>query len=79
MLMKFKGLKSAKRFKAMQPAKDNPCYLAIYEFASAEDAQALQKSPEMAAVQAEMKQSWKEGGMGVKWAAPYEVLGEWRK
>ena len=79
MLMKFKGLKGVKRCKALQPPKENPVYLALYEFDSLKDVEAFGKSPEMAAARDEMKESWKEGGLQIKWAAPYELLGEWHK
>lgn len=79
MLMKYKGIKAVKRIKAVQPGKDAPVYLALYEYDSIQDVEAMQKSPEMAAVQDEMKGTWKDGGFQIKWRGAYEILGEWKQ
>jgi heme-degrading monooxygenase HmoA len=79
MLFKYKGMKSIKRYKVLQPGANYPAYMAIYEYASLEDMVAFQKSPEMAAARDEMKGTWKDGGWEMKWAAGYELLREWNR
>lgn len=77
MLKKYKKMKSVKRLKAMQPGDKYPVYMALYEYDSAEDMAGLGQSPEMAAVREEMKETWKDGGWEMKWAATYELIEEW--
>jgi antibiotic biosynthesis monooxygenase (ABM) superfamily enzyme len=77
MLKKFKRMKSVKRCRALQEGTNYPTYLAIYEFENAKDLAAFRNSPEMAAARDEMKETWKDGGWEIKWAAPYQLHKEW--
>ena len=77
MLLKFKGVKGASRYKQVGENKEHPTYLAFYEFENAEALEALHKSPEFAAAMEEMKETWKDGGLELKWAVPYEHIKTW--
>ena len=72
MLLKFKGLKKATRYKILKPREDYPEYVAIYEFESREAFEDYEKSPEMSAAIAEMKETWKDGGWEMVWRVQYE-------
>jgi antibiotic biosynthesis monooxygenase (ABM) superfamily enzyme len=75
MLMKIKGLKAVTRYKLANEDKNAATYITIYQFDSREDLDAYNKSPVLAEVREEMKQSWPDAGCWtVAWRAPYEEL-----
>jgi heme-degrading monooxygenase HmoA len=74
MLLKFKGLKKATRFKILKPREDYPEYVAIYEFESRQAFEDYEKSPELSAAMAEMKETWKDGGWEMVWRVQYEQI-----
>jgi len=77
--LKFKGMKGATRCKIANAAPEYPTYITIYEFESRKAFEDYGKSPELAAMLAEMKETWKDGGFDVVWRVQYEVLKTWRK
>ncbi len=77
LLLKFKGLKKATRYKILKPAEAYPEYLAIFEFADKEAFEAYENSPELAAAVAEMHETWKEGGWDRMWRVQYEFVKTW--
>jgi antibiotic biosynthesis monooxygenase (ABM) superfamily enzyme len=76
--LKFSGLLSVARYKLAGTADRQARYLAVYEFASREDLEKFSNSPEVAAARAEMRQTWGEKGIDIKWRAPYELLRRWQ-
>jgi uncharacterized protein (TIGR02118 family) len=76
MLLKFKGLKGAARYKVIGDPSDAPRYMALYKFGSAKDFADFQKSPELAAAVKEMGESW---GNNVELTSrvQYELIKEW--
>ena len=78
-LLEFGGLLSVARYKLASAADGQARYLAIYEFASREDYEAFTRSPEVATARAEMRQTWGEKGLDVKWRAQYELLRMWQR
>jgi quinol monooxygenase YgiN len=80
LLLKFKGLKSVTRYKLATDDKNAAYYLAVQEFGSKEDLDAYNKSPELAAVRAEMKQSWPDPACWeITSRATYEKLDSFKK
>jgi antibiotic biosynthesis monooxygenase (ABM) superfamily enzyme len=77
LILRFKGIRAAKKCKIVNPTPEYPTYLAIYEFENREAFQKYLKSPELAAVLAEMKETWKEPGHEVVWRVQYEVSRSW--
>ncbi len=77
-LLKFDGLLSVSRYKLAGDIKGQARYLAVYEFDSEEAVERFSTSPEIAAARAEMKQTWGEKGIDIKWWAPYELLRRWQ-
>jgi len=74
LLLRFSKLKSISRYQLAGPVENWPRYLGTYEF---EDMQAVKEyliSSEFKAAEEEMKQTWKVGGIQVKWQAHYEFL-----
>ena len=76
MLMKYKGIKKVTRYKMIEDKAKKPKYLAVYEFDTKEDLDALMKSPEFKAAIEEMQGTWK-GDNFLKWAAAYEPIKTW--
>ena len=75
MLMKFRGVKKASRYRSTDDNDKSPRYLAVYEFDSKEDLDAFANSPEAAAARDERKISWPNPDSGqVTWAARYEEI-----
>ena len=56
-----------------------PKALAIMEFESVEAVQRYESSPERAEALEETKETWKDGGMSVKWRVQYQTVDTWRK
>ena len=79
LLLKFKGLKGASRYKQLGENKEQATYLAFYEFENKEALDALHQSPEFAVAMEDMKETWKDGGFELKWAAPYERVKTWER
>jgi uncharacterized protein (DUF1330 family) len=79
MLLKFKGLKRASRYKQLGENKEQATYLAFYEFENKDALDALHASPEFAAAMEEMKETWKDGGFESKWVVPYEHIKTWER
>lgn len=74
MLLKFKGLKSAVRYKILYPSDEYPRYITQYEFESKEAFEAYEVSFELAAARGEMAQSWKQGELEMKWRVQYQLI-----
>ena len=76
MLLKFKGLKGAARYKITSDSGEYPTYLAIYQYESQQAYEASRHSPELAAALEEMKGSW-PGGLDTKWRVQYQLIKNW--
>jgi hypothetical protein len=74
MLMKFRGLKSATRFKRLYPGDEYPLYITQFVFESKEAFEAYEKSPELAVAMEETKQFWKPGERERTWRVQYQVI-----
>ncbi|OGO21850.1 MAG: hypothetical protein A2Z28_01845 [Chloroflexi bacterium RBG_16_51_9] len=79
MIMKFKGVSEVTRYKLPKDSEEYPKYLAIYTFDNADAFKAFGTCPEMAAVQAEMKETWKDGMFTIKWRVQYETIQNWKR
>ena len=79
MILKSPWIKGATRYKVVTQSPDCPKYLAIYEFEDKQKMDAHDKSPEMAAAIAELRQSWKGDDMKIIWRIQYESTKTWRK
>ena len=79
LLFKYKGMKRVSRYQVMGETKDVPQYLAFYEFESKEALENLPKSPEFAVALEEMQDTWKDGGLDIKWMASYEPIKTWER
>jgi uncharacterized protein (TIGR02118 family) len=78
MLLKYKGIVGAARYKIIDPSSSQPKYIALYRYASVKDLEGLNKSPELQAALKEMKESWGDG-IEVKFVSNYELIQEWGK
>ena len=79
MLFKYQGMKRVTRYQLIGESKEQARYLACYEYESKEDMEALHQSPEFAAAIEEMRETWKDGGFEIKWAAQYEPIKSWER
>jgi hypothetical protein len=76
MLMKYKGLKNAARYKIAGDADGMPKYLAFYYFPSMKEFEIYSKSPEFLAAIKEMGESWPKG-VEIVSKNVYELIKEW--
>jgi len=74
LILKYNGVKKASRYKRLGENKENPTYLALYEFESKEALDAMHDSPEFKAAMEEMDETWKDGGIDLQWIVPYEHI-----
>jgi antibiotic biosynthesis monooxygenase (ABM) superfamily enzyme len=74
MLLKYKGLVRASRYKSLNPEDILPQYITQYEFVSKQAFDAYESSPELTAAKEEMKQSWKQGEIELKTRVPYQLV-----
>ena len=79
MLMKFKGISEVTRYKLPKDSDEYPKYLTIYKFDNQDAFKAFATCPEMAAVQAEMRETWKDGMFTIKWRVSYEPIQTWKR
>lgn len=79
MLMKYKGIKKVTRYKIIDEKADKPKFLAVYEYDTKGDLNALNASPEFKAAIGEMQSTWKNDMMEIKWAVACEPLKTWGK
>ncbi|OGN94562.1 MAG: hypothetical protein A2Y89_04200 [Chloroflexi bacterium RBG_13_51_18] len=77
LLMKYKGIKKVTRYKILDEKTDKPRYIAIYEFDTKEDLNALNTSAEFKAAIEEMQGTWKGDMFDIKWAVSCEPLKTW--
>ncbi len=77
MLMKSNKLLRAARYKVIDTGKQ-PSFMAVYNFASREDFEQFNNSPEMEAARKDMQETW---GQKVQLTSrvQYEFLREWKK
>ena len=78
-VMKYKGIKRAARYKRLDDKMECTKYLAIYEFESKEAADGWEKSDLFAAGRKERLETWKDGGLDLKWGIAYEQLKTWER
>lgn len=84
LLLKFPKLKSVSRYKLTKPRGDIPSrfkpvenwpkYLTVYEFGDLRATKEYLTSSELEAAAQEMRQTWKEGEVEVKWRAHYQLI-----
>ena len=79
MLLEFKGIKEATRYKIVNETEGYPNYLTIYKFESQSAFEAYENSPELAAVREETSETWREGGYESKWRVQYELVKTWER
>ncbi|MHB8105500.1 MAG: EthD family reductase [Dehalococcoidales bacterium] len=79
MLMKFKGIKKVTRYNITEAKAPKPRFLAVYEYDTKEDLEALSKSPEFQAAIAEMQETWKGEMFDIKWAVSGEPIKTWER
>lgn len=90
MLLKFRGLRGATRYKILKPSEEYPQYLAIYEFNSQLAFEEYRASPELTAALDKQLETWggkldrQQGiwrgeGWVRKWRVQYEAIKTWRK
>ena len=77
LILKFKGIKGATRYRRVGDNEDYPKYLAIDKFESIEALQAYTSSPEFAAAMAEKNETWKDRDFEIKWRVQYEPIESW--
>jgi heme-degrading monooxygenase HmoA len=76
-LLGYKGLKAASRYKLIGDDKNVSRYLTFYEFESKEAAENFKKSPQFAAAIKDFEQNKERVGFELKWAASYELIKSW--
>jgi len=79
MLMKYKGIKKAARYKVMDENKDKSQFIAIYEYESKEDMAGLNSSPEFKAAIEEMQETRKGQAFDIKSAFSCEPIKTWER
>lgn len=79
MLMAYGGLKKASRYQMAGKNKSQAKYLALYEFESEKALADFMASPEFTTAAEEMKETWKDGGLEIKWTAQYKPIKTWEK
>ena len=79
MIMKYKGVSEVTRYKLPKDSDEYPKYLTIYTFDNEDAFKAFGTCPEMAAVQAEMKETWKDGMFTIKWRTQYHPVKTWKR
>ena len=73
---KFKGMKSAARYKRIGDDETVPQYLTIYTFDSLEARKEYEQSPERAAG---MKATGRPDGITASWRGQFELIRSWEK
>jgi uncharacterized protein (TIGR02118 family) len=79
LLMKHPALKAVTRYRFRGGSEGQAKYLAVYEFESPEAFEAFGKSAEFAAARDEMRQTWGDPGIEIKWRSQYDTLKSWKK
>ena len=79
MLLKYNGLKKSSRYRLTGESQGQAKYVAFYEFNSVQDQTNFTESPEFAAAIQEMQETWKDGGIEIKWKADYNLIKSWEK
>ena len=77
MVLKYKGIRWAGRFKRLGDDKNRPKYLVLYEFENKEAREAFEDSPELAEAVKDMEQTWEEGRIDLQWLSSYEPVKIW--
>lgn len=79
LLLKFRGLKKARRYKIIGGGKGCPQYLAVYEFESQQAFEEYGTSQELAAALEDMKITWKGREFELSMRVQYGLIGSWNK
>jgi hypothetical protein len=74
MLFKYENLKKVIRYKKNDPDSDLPTYLAFYYYTDKEAMHGMDKSPQFEEAMKETGETWKDGGIEIKWVVPYEHI-----
>jgi uncharacterized protein (DUF1330 family) len=79
MLFKYQGMKKVTRYKILDEKQEKPRYIAVYEYNTKEDLNALTASPEFKAAIEEMQETWKGQMFDIKWAVSCEPIKTWER
>ena len=79
MLLKFKGIREAARYKIINGTEGSPKYLSVFEFESLKAFEEYGTSPELTLARADFRETWKGGEVEIKWQAQYEVIRTWKR
>jgi heme-degrading monooxygenase HmoA len=79
MIFPYKRLKKATRYQRIGDSQEPSQYLALYEFENAEALADFSKSPEFVAAGEDMRQTWQDGDIDIKWVAQYQPITTWDK
>jgi heme-degrading monooxygenase HmoA len=78
-VMKYKGIRRASRWKRIGDKTECTKYLTFYEYESKEAADEWERTPEFAAGMKELQETWKDGGLDLRWGIAYEQIQTWEK
>lgn len=79
MFLKYTGVKKAGRYKVTADIPGAAKYLAIYEFETKEALDGFALSDAFKEAVKDFDIVWKDGGLTIKWGAPYQVIKKWEK
>jgi len=79
MILKYEGILRATRYQLLSGPPGQARYLTIYEFKDQGAMEAFPQSTVYAAVDEELKQTWKGKEFQIKMAAKFEMIGTWAK
>ena len=79
MLLKNRGLKKVTRYRINGETDGFPSYLAIYEYDNQKDYEDYENGPELTEARADVQETWKDGGLELKWRVQYEEIQTWEK
>ena len=79
LVMKYEGIKRAARYRRLGDNTNCTKYLTLYEYVSKEAADGWEKTAEFAEGMKELQETWKDGGLDLKWGIAYEQIKTWEK
>jgi hypothetical protein len=79
MFLKYPGVKQASRYKVSAEIPGVVKYLAIYEFENKAALDGFSTSEAFKEAVKDFDVMWKEGGLTIKWGAPYQLIKHWAK
>ena len=79
LLFKFPGMTRVTRYKTLRETEEESTYLAIYEFKDRKALAEYEKSPELIAGRAEMKETWQDKGFEITWRMQFGAIKTWER